>query len=105
MQYSTGALIIRYFPGSKVAHKALRTRHFLLISRERQPYGQMLWLSAYTHNCSRLPKNPNMIEIRLSVRNGQQRTEIARAREQFGSAKRHACHLALPISLVRAGLR
>jgi hypothetical protein len=30
--------------------------------------------------------------------------EIVRTRGQFSSAKRHACHLALPISLVCAGL-
>jgi hypothetical protein len=31
--------------------------------------------------------------------------EIACTREQFGSAKRQACHLALPIYLVCAGLK
>jgi hypothetical protein len=46
----------------------------------------------------------NMIKTRLSVSNAQKRREIARTREQFGSATRHACHLALPISLVCAGL-
>jgi hypothetical protein len=56
------------------------------------------WSSAHTRTLSRLPKNSNMIEIRLSVSNGQKRREIARTREQFGSAKRHDCiaHYLLP---------
>jgi hypothetical protein len=44
-----------------------------------------------------------MIEIRLSVGNGQKRREIVRTREQFGRAK-HACHLVVPISHVRRAL-
>jgi hypothetical protein len=55
--------------------------------------GQMRFVHtrALCHACS---KNSNNVETRLSVKNGQKRREIARTREQFGSAKRHACHLA-----------
>jgi hypothetical protein len=57
---------------------------------------------ALCHTCQKIS---NMIEIRLSVRNGRKRREIAHTREQFGGAKCHACHLALLISLVCVGLR
>jgi hypothetical protein len=47
--------------------------------------------SAHTRAiCYACQQISNMIEIRLSLRNGQNRKEVARTREQFGSAKRNA---------------